>query len=231
MARRKKQARTSKMRHVIAKTNPLSPISEQYRTIRTNLQFASIDERLHALLITSAEPGAGKSITVANLAVTYAQQGKKVLLVDADLRKPTVHYTFRLDNLRGLSNVLIGESTLEEAIVSSEVDHLDLISCGPIPPNPSELLASKKMQTMLEDAKKLYDIIIFDTPPTLAVADAQILANIVDGSILVIRSKKTEYEAAIKAKETLSSAKGKLLGAVLNDCEKDKLNYNYYYGS
>lgn len=229
MARRKKRFNNNKIRYLITKLNPRSPISEQYRTIRTNLDYSLVDEKLQTLLITSPEPAAGKSLTVANLAVTYAQQGKKVLLVDADMRKPTVHYTFRIDNLRGLSNVLVGESTLEEAVVESDVDHLHLISCGPIPPNPAELLTSKKMIATIEQAKMLYDIVIFDTPPVLAVADAQILANVVDGSLLVVRSKKTEYEAAEKSKDILKSAKAKLLGAVLNDREKAKSSYYYYY--
>ncbi|MBM7599935.1 capsular exopolysaccharide synthesis family protein [Virgibacillus halotolerans] len=233
MARKKNQSKkNSTVRHLIAKLNPRSPVSEQYRTVRTNLQFASVDEELRSILVTSAGPTDGKSMTTANLAVVYAQQGKKVLLIDADLRKPTVHYTFRLDNLKGLSNVLVGESTLETATNNSEVDNLDIISSGPIPPNPSELLASKRMEQLLSDAKVTYDLIIFDTPPTLAVTDAQVLANIVDGSLLVIRSKQTELEAAIKAKEALEPAKAKLLGTVLNDREKDKSNnYYYYYGN
>ena len=229
MARRKKRFNNNKIRYLITKLNPRSPISEQYRTIRTNLDYSLVDEKLQTLLITSPEPAAGKSLTVANLAVTYAQQGKKVLLVDADMRKPTVHYTFRIDNLRGLSNVIVGYSTLEEAVVESDLDHLHLISCGPIPPNPAELLTSKKMIATIEQAKMLYDIVIFDTPPVLAVADAQILANVVDGSLLVVRSKKTEYEAAEKSKDILKSAKAKLLGAVLNDREKAKSSYYYYY--
>lgn len=232
MARRKKQARqTNKMRHLIAKLNPKSPISEQYRTIRTNLQFASVDETLGSMLVTSSGPGEGKSMTTANLAVVYAQQGKKVLLIDADLRKPTVHYTFRLDNLRGLSNILVGENTLEEAVNRTDVDNLDVISCGPIPPNPSELLASRKMEQFLIDARQSYDMVIFDTPPVLAVTDAQILANIVDGALLVVRSKHTEDEAVEKAKEALEPARAKLLGAVLNDREKKASNYHYYYGT
>jgi capsular exopolysaccharide synthesis family protein len=218
------------MRHVIAKLNPKSPITEQYRTVRTNLQFASVDDELRSMIITSSGPGEGKSMTTANLAVVYAQQGKKVLLIDADLRKPTVHYTFRLDNLRGLSNILVGEHTLEESVNRTDVDNLDVISCGPIPPNPSELLASRKMQQLLNDAKLSYDIVIFDTPPVLAVTDAQILANIVDGSLLVIRSNHTENEAATKAKEALEPANAKLLGTVLNDREKKHANYYYYYG-
>src|SRR5699024_5745724 len=202
-----------------------------YRTIRTNLEFTSVDEELRSMLVTSSGPGEGKSMTTANLAVVYAQQGKKVLLIDADLRKPTVHYTFRLDNLRGLSNILIGEMRLEDATVSSDIDSLDIVTCGPIPPNPSVLLGSRMMGTLLEQALTLYDMVIFDTPPVLAVTDAQILANIVDGALLVVRSAETEYEEAIKAKEALQPAKGKLLGVILNDREKGDTNNYYYYGT
>jgi len=228
--RNRNRARQSKVRHLIAEINQRSPISEQYRTIRTNLQYASVDNDLQTLLITSSTPAEGKSMTTANLAVVYAQQGKKVLLIDADLRKPTVHYTFRLDNLNGLSNLLVGDGHLSQIVESSSIDNLDIISSGPIPPNPSELLGSKMMQTLINEAKQQYDIIIFDTPPVLAVTDAQILANIVDGTVLVVRSDKTEYEAAIKAKETLEKSSAKLLGTVLNDVEKKNGNYYYYYG-
>lgn len=232
MFRRKKRVNNGKTRHLITKLNPRSPISEQFRTIRTNLQFSSVDESLQVILITSPEPGAGKSLTAANLAVTYAQQGKKVLLVDADMRIPTIHYTFRLDNLRGLSTILVGECTLEDAIANSDVDHLDLISCGPIPPNPAELLASNQMAKVLSDARKLYDIIILDTPPVLASADAQILTTIVDGTLLVIRSKYTKYDACKKAKELLETSNAKLLGVILNDVDKKKCaNYYYYHGT
>lgn len=219
------------MRHLITKLNPRSPISEQYRTIRTNLQFSSVDETLQSILITSPNAAAGKSITSANVAIVYAQQGKKTLLIDADLRKPTVHYTFRLDNLRGLSNVLVGDSTIEDSIEKSDVDNLDILSCGPIPPNPSELLASKRMQDVLENAKQLYDFIIFDTPPALAVTDAKILANIVDGSLIVYRSGVTEMEEAERTADLMKDSKARLLGAVLNDRSKENSNYYYYYGS
>ena len=219
------------MRHLITKLNPRSPISEQYRTIRTNLQFSSVDETLQSILITSPNAAAGKSITSANVAIVYAQQGKKTLLIDADLRKPTVHCTFRLDNLRGLSNVLVGDSTIEDSIEKSDVDNLDILSCGPIPPNPSELLASKRMQDVLENAKQLYDFIIFDTPPALAVTDAKILANIVDGSLIVYRSGVTEMEEAERTADLMKDSKARLLGAVLNDRSKENSNYYYYYGS
>jgi capsular exopolysaccharide synthesis family protein len=231
MARKKSSKINNKIRQLITKINPKSPISEQYRTIRTNIQFASVDNEIQSLIVTSSGPGEGKSTTAANLAVVYAQAGKKVLLIDADLRKPTVHYTFRLDNLTGLSNVLVGEKTIEEAANCTDIENLDVISCGPIPPNPSELLASKKMEQFIKDATGDYDLVIFDTPPVLAVTDAQILANMVDGSILVVRSKKTELESATKAKDILEPAKAKLLGTVLNDREKQGSNYYYYYGT
>lgn len=232
MVRKKNQSKlSSNIRHLITKINPKSPISEQFRTVRTNMQFSSVDNDLKSFLVTSSGPAEGKSSTTANLAIVYAQQGKRVLLIDADLRKPTMHYTFRLDNLRGLSNLLVGEVTLEEAVNSTDIDTLDVMTCGPIPPNPSELLGSRKMETLLREAKLSYDLVVFDTPPVLAVTDAQILANLVDGSVLVVRSGKTEIEPAQKAKEALAPAKAKLLGVVLNDREKKASNYYYYYGT
>lgn len=231
MFKKKKQAQTNKMRHLITKVNPRSPISEQYRTIRTNLQFSTVDKDLESILVTSAGPAAGKSITSANLAVTYAQQGLKTLLVDADLRKPTVHYTFRLNNLNGLSNVLVGSSQLEDAVEMTDVDDLSVLSSGPIPPNPAELLGSKKMKEILHHANRLYDMVIFDMPPALAVADAKIMANIVDGMIVVIRSGITQIEEAERTIDLLKDSKARLLGAVLNDRDKTDNNYYYYYGS
>ncbi|GAA0606302.1 CpsD/CapB family tyrosine-protein kinase [Virgibacillus siamensis] len=230
MGRKKSQSKNSKIRHLITKLNPKSPVSEQFRTVRTNIQYASVDSELKTILVTSSGPEEGKSSSAANLAVVYAQQGKKVLLVDADMRKPTVHYTFRLDNLTGLSNLLVGDSSIQQAVNETDVENLDVISCGPIPPNPSELLGSKKMEQMINEASMTYDIILFDTPPVLAVTDAQILANLSDGSLLVVRSKQTEYETAQKALEVLQSAQAKLLGSILNDVEKKKNNYYYYYG-
>lgn len=230
MAKRKKQFKTN-VRSLITKFNPKSPISEQYRTIRTNIEFSSVDEEMKSLLVTSSGPSEGKSSTTANLGVVFAQQGKRVLLIDGDLRKPTVHYTFKLDNRTGLSTVLVGEKTLEESVKETEVPNLEILTCGPIPPNPSELLGSKAMKQMLHKAQEKYDVVIFDTPPVLAVTDAQILANICDGSIIVARSEQTEYEAIQKAKDLLEPAHAKLLGIVLNDVSQKKSNTYYYYGS
>lgn len=226
---KRKRAANKTHRQLITKFNPRSPISEQFRTIRTNLQFASVDQALESMLVTSSSTEEGKSTTAANLAIVFAGQEKNTLLIDADMRKPTVHYTFRVDNRRGLSSVLVGEHTLAESVKKSDIPNLDILSSGPIPPNPSELLGSNKMKNLIEQAKENYDLILFDTPPVLAVTDAQILANFVDGTLLVVRSKNTDQEEALKAKEALQPAKAKLLGAVLNDAKLDKDQY-YYYG-
>jgi capsular exopolysaccharide synthesis family protein len=182
------------------------------------------------MIVTSSGPGEGKSTTTANLAVVFSQQGKRVLMIDADLRKPTVHYTFRTENHVGLSNVLTRQTTLEEAVQTTAQENLWLLTSGPIPPNPSELLGSKGMQNLLEQAKDEYDVVIFDTPPVLAVTDAQILSNLADGVVLVVSSGKTETDAAKKAKELLDSAKAKILGVVLNNKKQEESHYYYYYG-
>nr|WP_318509307.1 CpsD/CapB family tyrosine-protein kinase [Bacillus sp. T3] len=217
-------------RSLITKVNPKSPISEQYRTIRTNIQFSSVDEKVKSIMVTSAEPGDGKSTTAANLAITFAQQGKRVLMVDADMRKPTVHYTFQVQNIYGLTNVLTKTVPFEHAICVSDVENLEILTSGPIPPNPAELLASKAMLDFITTIERQYDMVIFDSPPVLAVADAQILANLCEGIIMVVSSGKTEIDAAAKAKEMLAGAKGKVLGAVLNNKKLEKSNYYYYYG-
>ncbi|MDR0138866.1 CpsD/CapB family tyrosine-protein kinase [Metabacillus idriensis] len=217
-------------RSLITVNKPKSPISEQYRTVRTNIQFSSVDQEVRSLLVTSTGPGEGKSTTAANVAVVFAQQGKKVLLIDADLRKPTMHYTFKTENFRGLTNVLLRQMSLEQAVNLTEVENLDLLSSGPIPPNPAELLSSKSMKQLLENAYGIYDLIIFDSPPVMAVTDAQILANETEGSLLVVSSGKTEREMALKAKEALEAAKSKLLGVVLNGKKASESSYYYYYG-
>lgn len=218
-------------RKLVTKFDPKSPISEQYRTIRTNILYSSIDEEVRSIMVTSAGPGEGKSTTTANLAVVFAQQGKTVLLVDADLRKPTVHYTFNMTNTSGLTSVLTNQMSLMEAVQKNDEKNLYVLPSGPIPPNPSELLGSRAMQHFLEKALEEFDLVLFDTPPVLAVTDAQILANLCQGSLLVVSSGKTEKDALIKTKELLTSTNGKLLGVVLNNKKADKKGSYYYYGT
>jgi capsular exopolysaccharide synthesis family protein len=228
--KKNKNKPSSNRKTLIAMLDPKSPISEQYRTIRTNVQFSTVDEEVKTLMVTSAGPGDGKSTTAANLAVVFAQQGKKVLLVDSDMRKPTAHYTFNMSNVYGLTSVLTKQITLINAVEESQENNLFILTSGPIPPNPAELLSSKAMEQFFHDAEEFFDLIVFDTPPLLAVTDAQILANRCEGSILVISSGKTENEQAVKAKEMLDAAQSKLLGVVLNNKKIENSNYYYYYG-
>lgn len=227
----KQKESNNNVRHLIAKINPTSPITEQYRTLRTNIQFSTIDEKVKTIIVTSAEPSAGKSMTAANLAIVYAQQGFKTLLVDADMRKPTVHYTFRMDNITGLSNALIDNIQLEELAASFDVNNLSVISSGPLPPNPAELLGSKRFDQLLASAREVYDVIVIDTAPLLAVTDAQILSTKTDGVVIVTRRGSTETEGLKHAIDLVSKVRGRLLGIVLNDVEKENDNYYYYYGN
>lgn len=224
----KKQKVTNFKRKLIVKNDPRSPVSEQYRTIRTNIQFSTVDSDIQTLMITSSGPGEGKSTTTANLATVFAQQGKRVLLVDADMRKPTVHYTFNLTNNYGLTTVLTKQTDLLDAATELDTSNLFVLPSGPIPPNPSELISSRAMDEFLELAKREFDIIIFDTPPVLVVTDGQILANKCDGTILVVSSGTTEKENAVKAKDLLTAAQSKILGVVLNNKKQD-MNQQYYY--
>ncbi|MFD0826434.1 CpsD/CapB family tyrosine-protein kinase [Neobacillus sp. M.A.Huq-85] len=228
----KKDKKISNKRNLVAMIDPKSTIAEQYRTIRTNIQFSSVDQEARTLMVTSAGPGEGKSTTVANLAIVLAQQGKKVLLVDADLRKPTVHYTFNKTNTFGLTSVLTKQLKLEETVVESAERNLYILSSGPIPPNPAELLSSMAMEVFLNNALEEFEMVLFDAPPVLAVTDAQILANKCDGTILVVSSGKTEKDKLEKAKELLETAQSKIIGVVLNNKKIDsKSNYYYYYGT
>lgn len=220
---------------IITVKNPKSPVSEAYRILRTNIQFSSPDKKIQSILITSSGPSEGKTTTSVNLAVTMAQSGNKTILIDCDQRKPKVHKLISITNQIGLSNLLIGEVTMEKAIVKSGVEGLDILPAGTRPPNPSELLASEKMQSLIERLKTKYDYIILDTPPVIMVTDAQIISKYADGSILVVASGEADREAAAKAKEQLEKVDAKIIGVVLNKLETNRRGYygyyyHYYYG-
>nr|WP_191297031.1 CpsD/CapB family tyrosine-protein kinase [Paenibacillus sp. PL91] len=219
-------------RQIITLTNPRSPISESYRALRTNIEFSSIDEQLQVLMVSSAGPGEGKSTTITNLAVTFAQSEKKVVLIDADLRKPTAHHTFSISNRLGLSTVISQQCSLEEVIQVSDIPNLDVITSGAIPPNPAEMMNSKRMTAVIDRLREMYDIILIDTPPLLAVTDAQIVATKSDGVILVVDQGRVKREIAGKAVKNLESVNARILGVVLNNVKR-KANeeaYYYYYG-
>jgi len=181
------------------------------------------------MVVTSPGPGEGKSTTAANLAITLAQQGSPTLLVDADLRRPIVHRAFNLVQEPGLTDVLIGATDLREAIRPNVVPKLDVLPAGALPPNPSELLGSAAMRRLLEDVRGRYDTVLFDSPPTLAVTDASVLAAGTDAVILVIRAGDTEDGAAQRALEQLRRVQARIAGAVLNGAEKDRDRYYNYY--
>ncbi|WP_214874804.1 CpsD/CapB family tyrosine-protein kinase [Exiguobacterium sp. CH10] len=217
-------------RSLITLVNPQSPIAEQYRTIRTNLQFTSLGADLQTIVVTSASPGEGKSTTASNLAIVYAQLGKRVLLVDCDMRKPTAHFTFQLPGQLGLSTVLAKRTTLERSIQATQVPKLSMLPAGPIPPNPSELLASPMMKRVLEEIKQSYDMIILDAPPIMQVADSRIVASEADGTILVIGCDNSNRDYVLKAKEQLELSGANILGLVMNKRDKGKeRHYHYKY--
>ncbi|MEH7249107.1 CpsD/CapB family tyrosine-protein kinase [Neobacillus niacini] len=215
--------------HLVTHSDPKSAISEQYRQIRTNILFSSVDKEVKSIVVTSAEPSDGKSTTAANLAIVLAQQGKQVLLVDTDLRKPSVHYTFNVSNMDGLTSVLTKEISLDKAITKTKVPNLDILTSGPIPPNPSELLDSKSMETILEQLKDRFEYVVLDSPPILVVTDSQILAKKCDGVVLVVASGKTHKESALQAKELLENARSNIFGVVLNAVESVKNRYYMEY--
>lgn len=231
MAKNNNDSKTNPV-SLITLVDPSSPVSEQYRTIRTNLQFASSsDSKLQTIVVTSSGPGEGKSTTSANLAVVFAKSGQNVLLVDADMRKPTVYKTFQLTNSTGLSTVLSTGASVYESAQRTSIPNLTVVTSGPKPPNPSELLGSARMDQVIAEAKELYDIIIFDMPPVVAVTDAQVMSSKADGTLLVIRENVTKKEDATKAKELLQLVQARMLGVVYNGTEQSKDQGYYYYSS
>jgi len=211
-------------------SDPKSPFAEAFRALRTNLQFTSIDKKVKSILITSSLPNEGKSTVVKNLAYSVALTGNKVVVIDGDLRNPTVHKSFNLPNNRGLTNLLIDEGDYEAYLnVDNSYDNLHILTSGPLPPNPTELLGSNKMKKLISLIRENYDYLFIDSPPVVSVTDAVVLAPVVDGVILVVHAGKTEIEAASRAKEILESVKANILGVVLNRVKESRNGYYYYY--
>jgi capsular exopolysaccharide synthesis family protein len=216
---------------LISKLRPKSVIAEQYRTIRTNIQFSMVDRDVKSIVMTSSGPWEGKSTTSANLASVFTDQGKRVLLVDADLRKPTVQRTFGLSNVEGLTTLLSEtDRKIDEVIQHVTGTELHALTSGPIPPNPSELLNSNRMNGLMKRFEEMYDIIIYDMPPVTSVTDAQIMAAKSDGVVFVIRHGVAKKDSVLNAKELLEMVNANILGVVFNGVEK-KTDYSYYgYG-
>jgi capsular exopolysaccharide synthesis family protein len=207
---------------------PKSPISEAYRVLRTNLQFTGLDTPVKVIVVTSSGPSEGKTTTIANMAITFAQSGVKVLVIDGDLRKPKVNKLFRISNKFGFTNALTQPQNLSDFIQKSETEGLDILASGPIPPNPSELLGSNKMKVLLNTLKEIYDMILIDTPPVRMLTDAQILAALADGTIIVAASGQVTFEALKRAKELLLNVNANIIGVIVNKLERETNGYYYY---
>ena len=221
---------------LITREHPKSPVAEAYRSIRTSLKYLSPDKPLKSIMVTSSGAGEGKSFIISNLAVAMAQNDNKIIIIDADLRKPMQHRFYDMTNFEGLSSVLTGEISFTEAKRETNIDNIQLISTGVIPPNPAELLDSKKMQEVINKAKEEADIVLIDSPPIIPVTDAMLLSKSVDGVLLVVASHETEREMLVKAKEQLDRVDANILGTVLNKYPTDQKGkyynqYYYYYSS
>jgi capsular exopolysaccharide synthesis family protein len=204
---------------VATRTAPNSMVAECFRQIRTNLFFASPAENQKALLVTSPGPEDGKTAVAINLAVTIAQSGRRVLLVDANFRRPALHRAFTNAKREGLSNILIGQRQLQDLASPTDLPQLDVLTAGPIPPNPVELLSSRYMRELLARARETYDQVIIDGPPVLLVSDPLVLANFLDGAIIVCRAKSNSRGAVLRTRDQLDQVRARILGVVLNAVE------------
>lgn len=213
----------------VVKDYPASSIAEQFRTLMTNISFSNINGHINSLVITSANPSEGKSTVSSNLAIAYAKQGKNVLLVDGDMRKPTIHKSFNLSNQLGFSTYLSDNSTLDNSIVNSDINNLKIITSGPIPPNPSELLVNEKIQPILNKYKGQNDLVIFDVPPVNAMTESLILASNVDATLMVVPQGIAVKKDTKMAVDQLKKVNANLIGAVMNMVTDNNDNDYYYY--
>lgn len=217
---------------IISLTDPKSPTTEAFRTLRTNIQFSSVDKKLKTIIVTSSTPSEGKSTIAVNLAGIMAQGEEKVLLIDCDLRKPRVHRLFGISNSKGLTNILVGDNVVEEVAYKYEgLENFEIITSGPIPPNPAELLGSKRMNMFLQTVKEEYDMVILDTSPVGVVTDSAVLSTIADGILLVAAAGQTDIEKVVRGKELLDKVGANIIGTILNKVPiggKSYYQYGYY---
>ena len=214
--------------NLVTHINPTSPAAEAYRILRTNIQYSSVDKKIKSIVITSPTIQDGKTVTASNLAISIANSGNQVVLVDSDLRKPTVHKQFKISSARGLTDVLIGETSLNDALKGMrDIPGLKILTCGTIPPNPSELVSSKKYKDLISELKQRFDMVIIDTPPVGYVSDGIILSREADGVILTIAAGKTRINHAQTSVEALRKVNANILGVVMTKV-KDKKKIGYY---
>ena len=207
---------------------PKSIDAEAYRSLRSNIEYSSFDDEYRVIVVTSSVPEEGKSTTSGNLAIALAQSGNSVLLVDCDMRKPSIHKMFKISNAAGTAELLLRKKSFEE-VANKHNENLTIITAGKIPPNPSEMLASRAMTAFIKEMKDEFKYIILDTPPLQAVTDAQVLSTKADGVLLIVRAGSTKREMVFNSVDLIKKVQGKVIGTVLNGVENKKNNY-YYYG-
>jgi capsular exopolysaccharide synthesis family protein len=208
--------------NLITLTDPRSPATEAYRTLRTNLTFAALDKPIETLIVTSAAPDEEKSTVIANLAITMAQSERRTILVDADMRRPGLHEVFGVANDRGLTTMIVEETAIDDpSLIDVGVENLWLVPSGPLPPNPADILGSRKMEKAIAAFKSRADIVLFDAPPIVSVTDAAVLGTKVDGVLLVVCAGRTRREHIQRAKDVLERVHVRIVGAVLNDAPRD----------
>ena len=216
------------MKSIISYNDPKSVISEQYRAIRTNIEYSNVDQNTKTILVTSSDKNEGKTTTVSNLAVSFANLNKKVLLIDCDLRNASIHKMFRLNNIYGLTDILAKDRAVDKCIQETELENLYVLTAGAIPPNPAEILSSEKMKNLIEDLKNIYDYIFIDTPPIGLVTDAGALSSFIDGVVLVVKSESIEKKYLEETKKKLDAVDARILGAILNSYKSEQKDYYYY---
>jgi capsular exopolysaccharide synthesis family protein len=225
-----KEIKTDHERAFFCSQKTTNPITESFRALRTSILFSTPEDKpLKSILITSSAPGEGKSLVSTNLAEIFCQVNERVILIDVDMRRPMLYKLFQVDQKPGLSAYLTGSATLDSIIRTTAMPNLSLITSGSIPPNPSELLSSGKIRSLIEELKLKFDRIILDAPPTISIADAPLLANIVDGVVIVVKGASTRLDVVMGAKKRISESKGKILGVTINNVIPEKEDRFYYY--